>query len=351
MKVAILIPTMNRLEFVERVVGYYDSLNSPHPIYIGDASGPETVARTVTILKRFTNVEVKYFTWEGLVGNVTLLKLAEIARRECQFCVYSGDDDFLIPSSVTSCAEFLAENKGYRTAQGRAAIIELNQSGAYGDIRGLEQYWGANSLEQNTSLERLEQFSKKYYVMEFSVHRIEEYLDDSEYFLKVKNQLLGEAMHCHTFAIKGKSKLIDCLYLVRNVSADRKASGLLDWVMSPDWSSDTHTSIDGLSIAMHEASDLSLEQSRKKIIEIYKNLVNSWINKFSKKKESVPFLAGVKRLLPDGLKKLLRQLSTLVMDESDMRLLQSKRSRFYDEFQPVCESLNKRYPVDDRPVN
>ena len=48
------------------------------------------------------------------------------------------------------------------------------------------------------------------------------------------------------------------------------------------------------------------------------------IVKYSQKKESVPFLAGVKRLLPVGLKKLLRQLSTLVMDERDMRLLQSK---------------------------
>ena len=61
MKVAILIPTMNRPDFIERTVGYYNSLNSPHPIYIGDASDPGGAAQTAKILERFRNVEVKYF--------------------------------------------------------------------------------------------------------------------------------------------------------------------------------------------------------------------------------------------------------------------------------------------------
>jgi hypothetical protein len=50
MKVAILITTMNRLEFIERAVGYYNSLGSPHTIYIGDASDPDTAAQTVSSL-------------------------------------------------------------------------------------------------------------------------------------------------------------------------------------------------------------------------------------------------------------------------------------------------------------
>ena len=37
-KVSILIPTMNRSEFIVRLIDYYISVNSKHPIYIGDAS-------------------------------------------------------------------------------------------------------------------------------------------------------------------------------------------------------------------------------------------------------------------------------------------------------------------------
>ena len=61
MKVAILIPTMNRPDFIERTVAYYDSLNSPHPIYIGDASDLDRSVKTIKLLKRFKNIEVNYF--------------------------------------------------------------------------------------------------------------------------------------------------------------------------------------------------------------------------------------------------------------------------------------------------
>ena len=51
MKVAILIPTLNRPEFVKRIVLYYDSLKSDHPIYIGDASDAGISRSTLSFLK------------------------------------------------------------------------------------------------------------------------------------------------------------------------------------------------------------------------------------------------------------------------------------------------------------
>ena len=75
MKVAILIPTLNRPSFIQRTVMYYDSLKSPHPIYIGDASNTEISENTLSFLKQIKNVEVKYFHWEGLTGEKTTNKL------------------------------------------------------------------------------------------------------------------------------------------------------------------------------------------------------------------------------------------------------------------------------------
>ena len=40
-KVSILVPTMNRPEFVLRLLEYYRSVNCIHPIYIGDASNEQ----------------------------------------------------------------------------------------------------------------------------------------------------------------------------------------------------------------------------------------------------------------------------------------------------------------------
>ena len=79
MKVAILIPTLNRPEFVKRTVLYYDSLKSNHPIYIGDASDANISRKTLSFLKGINNVSFKYFHWEGLGIAQTLGELAKEA--------------------------------------------------------------------------------------------------------------------------------------------------------------------------------------------------------------------------------------------------------------------------------
>ena len=40
-KVAILIPTLNRSDFLIRQLQYYATVENPHPVYIGDASDKE----------------------------------------------------------------------------------------------------------------------------------------------------------------------------------------------------------------------------------------------------------------------------------------------------------------------
>jgi glycosyltransferase domain-containing protein len=342
MKVAILIPTKNRLEFVERTVAYYDSLGSPHPIFFGDASDKGTAKDIARTIESFKNVDVRYFHWENLDAPRTFIKLAEIASKEFQFCVYTGDDDFFVPSSLTRCAEFLAENKDYRTAQGRAAMFDLDRSGAYGNIHGVGYWWGVNALEQETGFERLQYFRRNYYGTQFSMHRVDELLDDSKYFMTLENGILGELLHCFTFAIMGKSKFIDCLYLIRNAHDQREGSNLLEWIMQPAWSSDIETYLNGLSLSLCEVDALPLGRAREVAAEVLNDhfsLYGPWLNRPDKK---VFFTSLLKRLLPIRLGNALRKLKALVMDENDMMLLRSKRSRFYEEFQPIHKSLTKR---------
>ena len=61
MKVAILIPTLNRPSFIKRIVLYYDSIKNQHPIYIGDASNTEQSNKVSNFLKKVRNVKIKYF--------------------------------------------------------------------------------------------------------------------------------------------------------------------------------------------------------------------------------------------------------------------------------------------------
>jgi len=348
MKVGILIPTINRPEFIERTVAYYNSLNSPHPIYIGDASDPGIAAKTVETLERFRNVEVKYFNWEGLDATRTIVRLAEEVDKECQFCAFSGDDDYLVPSSLSQCANFLAENRDYRTAQGRAALVELENSGAYGNIKSVGPYWRENSLEQITGTERLEYFVKNYYVMQFSVHRADEFLEDSRPFNEIKDYSLGEIFHCILFAIRGKSKFLDCLYLIRGmhdgrwlIPVEKRAPcDFVNWIIRPHWSSDLEKCIDLLSLALQESEGMTLDHAKKIIT---KALVEKFSLENFQINRDMNFLSRIKSILPVEIKNALRSLHVLIMDETDMRLLKSKKSQFFKDFLPICNNLeNKR---------
>jgi glycosyltransferase domain-containing protein len=339
MKVAILIPTKNRPDFIERTIAYYDSLKSAHPIYIGDASGPEIAARITAFIKRFNNVDVRYFHWEDLGVIQAKVKLAEEALGECVYCAYHGDDDYFIPSSLSKCAEFLSKNPDYRTAQGRAASFALDRPGPFGKIRWVDKYWGVNALEQETSAERLVSFDKKYFVTQFSTHRTEEFVQDSEYYLQVKNDLIGELLHCYTFSIKGKSKFLDCLYLIRNTHEGISHLRLWDQMLQEHWSSDYHKTLNALALALQESSDFSLSNARKLVSKV----LNAHIEKSVMAKGGV-YKRGLstkfKKYFPAPLKKVIREL--IINDASDMRLLRSKKSLFYDDFLPVVNSLTKK---------
>ena len=339
MKVAILIPTKNRPDFIERTIAYYDSLKSAHPIYIGDASGPEIAARITAFIKRFNNVDVRYFHWEDLGVIQAKVKLAEEALGECVYCTYHGDDDYFIPSSLSKCAEFLSKNPDYRTAQGRAASFALDRPGPFGKIRWVNEYWGVNALEQETSAERLVSFDKKYFVTQFSTHRTAEFMQDSQHYLEIKDDLVGELLHCFTFAIKGKSKFLDCLYLIRNSHEGIFHPGFWDWIIKKDWSSDYCKTLNALALALQESSDFSLSNAKEVVSKVLKERIKKGATSKGGTYE-INLFAKFKGYLPVSLKKVIREL--IINDASDMRLLRSKKSLFYDDFLPVVNSLTKK---------
>jgi len=340
MKVAIIIPTMGRADFIERTLAYYDSLNCPHPIYIGDASGTEISTRINDLAKRYSNVVVRYFHWERLGISQTIVKLAEIAQTECQYCAFHGDDDYFVPASLSRCAEFLSISPDYRTAQGRAALFTLDRPGPYGEIQSLGDYWGVNFLEQNSPIDRFASFDMNYFVTQFSTHRTEEFVQDSRYYLETNNNNFSELLHCFTFAIRGKSKFLDCLYLIRSFHEGvYHPSSFMDMVLEDNWVSDYHKTVNALGLALSESSNLPLDNARKIVTDALKLRHERWVlSKCVDRKVGV--FSRIKRSLPAPLKNYLRQLTT---DRHDMRLLGSKKSFFYQDFLPVLNSISDKF--------
>lgn len=339
MQVAILIPTMNRPEFIKRIVTYYNSLNSPHPIYIGDASNSEVATRITIFLKNIRNVNVKYFHWEGLGVNQTIIKLAEAAQNSSGYCAVHGDDDYFIPLSLTRCAEFLSQNPDYRTVQGRSALFTLDRPGPFGNLKSLVQYWGINELEQLESIDRLMAFEQNYYVLQFATHRIDEFLNASQDYLNIVDDSIGELLHCFTFAILGKSKFLNFLYLIRNSHEDIDHAKFLDWCALDYWSSDCKKIVNSLTEALHDTSEISMKEAAHIVSDILKRrFVQKILKDYRIQKRG--YLIKLKQMMPDYIKNLIRRIKCSPKYDTDMRLLISDKSLFHSDFLPVYNSFS-----------
>ncbi|MCR4340418.1 MAG: TIGR00180 family glycosyltransferase [Gemmatimonadaceae bacterium] len=341
MNVAVLIPTKNRPDFIERTLAYYDALKSEHPIYIGDASSPEIAARMQAFVRTLAHAKVRYFHWEGVRATETTVKLAQCAQAESAYCALHGDDDYLIPASLSRCAEFLSANVDYRTAQGRAALITLDRPGPYGELRAVVDYWGVNGLDEESGAERFQTFGHKYFISAFSTHRTDEFVRDSEYYAAVSDDSFAELLQCYIFAIRGKSKFLDCLYLIRHDHDSRFHPSVVDWIVRERWSADYHKTVEVVGQALAETDGLPQSEARQAAADTLRMYVSQRLG-FGSGVGGGGLLGTVKRLVPLPVKRAIRQMMVPPLAAREMRALASERSRFHHDFAPVVRSFSRR---------
>jgi hypothetical protein len=82
---------------------------------------------------------------------------------------------------------------------------------------------------------------------------------------------------------------------------------------------------------------MSLDQAKQIIT---KALVETFSVGLFQSNVNMGYLSRIKSILPMELKSALRPLHNLTLKSNDMRLLRSKRSRFYEEFLHVSNSLS-----------
>lgn len=358
-KVALLIPTMNRPDFLIRQLYYYASVSSKHPIYIGDASNETEKSKTESAIAYFKDkLDIHYHHLPGMNIRKTITHLGELATED--FCAVICDDDYLVPSSLEKCSSFLFNNPDYRTAQGKAVIFVLNESGPYGTIKGSMVYWDKKFVELETAKERVEYFSHNYWVPQFSVHRRSEFVDDSMVYRDLEDESFGEILHCFTFICNGKSKFLDCLYLIRQGHDSRYIlPGFLDWMTSDKWHSSYKKVIESIGHCISKTDGLKEEEGlniAKKIFDegylakaLSKKVIYKPIGEKENKNSKMPVSIGqyavaVIRKIPMA-KRIAKQLKSKyngVSKPFDFDFLLTRDSPYYLDAKPVFDNFT--YP-------
>ena len=344
-KVAILIPTKDREDFIIRTIKYYVSINSFHPIFIGDASSKSSKEKVLNATKGM--IEVYYFHWENLGDRKTLIKLAEKANLTniTNYCAFHGDDDFFVSKSLSTCAEFLSENPSYATAQGNAFSFELIEDGPYGELKDIGIYWNENELKGETALERFKEISLNYWVPLFSVHRIEEFIEDmSNGIDSVIDRNFGEFTNSLTIAMRGKSKYIDCLYLARHTHSGIKHETASEWVTGENWHLSYTEFINSLSKVLSNNDGLSLIESNSKVELAIKRLIpldsnnHTSKHKFIRKKYSEYIGKRGFIYILSKFYRRIKYISILPSKDFSRRGLRSPKSKYYKDVSSIINS-------------
>ena len=171
------------------------------------------------------------------------------------------DDDFLVPSGLDKCIEFLENNSDYVAAHGLGAIVALKPGERCGKDLAIGNY-RQTVTENEDARERLLRLLGDYSVPVFSVHRTTAFR--TMWSDKIEDYAFGELLPCCLSVILGKIKQLRCLYLVRQVHDKRYTSpDSYDWLTSSTWQSSYKVFQDCLTRELSKQASIPLGEARE----------------------------------------------------------------------------------------
>lgn len=356
LKVGILIPTMNRADYVIRQIRYYESVNCPHAIYIGDSSNLENadkIKNEIDKLKNKINIVYKFLPNLNRGSADTAKYLLSIVKEK--YSCYSCDDDYQIPNSLTICAEFLENNPDYATASGHALNFRLKNNDVYGDLDRLSDCPIPAILDEKAG-DRLLHFFSDNFVPLFFVNRTDQFLKNHEYVSEVSDHMISsEFLPSALSIVAGKSTMLDCLGYIRQIHDKHRpqlSSSPLEWITSPEWNSSYKIWRRVVSDAISRKDSLSLEDTAKIAEQSFANHLLKWLggrrnykhniiprNNFYKKFLK-PMRSKIAEIFPI-LKYIYRvKINQQLYGKKEIHFEVLRHgSKYYNDFKPVMDSL------------
>jgi len=167
---SIIIPTINRSQFIELNLNFLSIQKFNGQVLIGDSSNDLNYNKTKLFIKK------KKFNFEIIhkhLPNLSAYECIAILKKKINFkyAMWIPDDDLLLTMNVKKCINFLDKNRDYSACGGKMAIIELNKDNK---IVGLGS-GKFRSMLNNNALDRLSNLSEDYYVAQYAISRSKEF--------------------------------------------------------------------------------------------------------------------------------------------------------------------------------
>lgn len=273
----ILIPTMNRPDFIIRQLDYYASVNCSYPIYIVDSSNKENFEKLgnhiITLNHKLKINHIFHPPGPDCISfGVSTIKENYVA--------YAGDDDYQIPSCIEKCIDFLDKNPDYVMATGKAVSVRLKNGEIYGEIKRIADY-PRPSIDGLNGTQRIIEYFTKYFPTDFYIHRKNEFLESLKGEEELQDRSFGTEIYRGAMAvIAGKTKSIDELGLIRQIHKNHYGlPSVFDWIASDNWLDSYKKFLTKVSIAISHNDNIPIEEAKNCIKRGFWLYVQTQINK------------------------------------------------------------------------
>ena len=348
MTVAIVIPTMNRPDFLIRLLEYYADTGCNHSIYVGDSSDDSRAEPSEKAIKRLRNrLNISYQRCPGLNDMQTMSHLLNTAQEP--FAAFIADDDFLVPTALEACAQYLEDHPKYSAAHGLAGLCDLQSSGPYGEVRSVGQY-RQRALTGDTATNRLTDYLSNYFVTLFSVHRTEHFREEIAAAALMPDIAFRELLPCCLSVVRGNVAQLPCFYMVRQDHDQRYSlPDIFDWITHHDWLPSYEIFSDHLAQELVRQDQVSLNEAN----QVVKQAFWSYLVNVLSKKRNGPY-APHKNGLRSRSRSLARTIPLVAWGWKDLRsrlpgeenklslpALLRPSSPFHANFKPIYRSMTR----------
>jgi len=332
-KFTLIIPTYNRYPFLCRLLHFYQSYGFPFPIMVVDSSCDPLELEELKSLLSCDEIIYEKVDQDAMLEAKVLHCLKKVATPYVAVC---GDDDFLMPTGISDCIQFLAKNSDYTCVQGLAVQHYIFQGPSGGDFSWQPLYWQVSSNEGDNPQERFRGYlaggksGGQYFHAVYRRDTLQCIFEEATKY--VPGYYWHELFTGSISLISGKGKILPVFYSSR----EPHQSGVFDEEYRKKCFSRSKVDLAIERLATHLQESEGLE--RESAESIVRNSLNSHIERSFLKngaQRGSLFLSKVVAKIARLKIGILHKIHKL----SYSRLLEDKNSRFYSDYLKLKEAV------------
>ena len=346
MDISVVVPTLNRPDFLLRLVQYLAGQNFGGRILIGDSSDAETFARTARELETYCrrlDIQHTHLPGHSVTGVVRILNVGVTTRYACLV----PDDDFVVPKAMANCIQFLDRSPSFVAAHGFGILVESSCDNGLIDAASA---YPQPAIDCETARGRLERHLKNYTVSLFSVHRTEVWrrMFDGSSLSGIRSAdhdtaFVDELLPCCLSVVYGKVGQLDELYLVRQGHPRRYfLAGWYSWLTSAHWQPNYTRFRTRLTEAVAEQDGIRLSQAELLVEQAFAQYLAQSIAPRPRRTRAL--LRGVPGAVATWQTLNWARDRFLPGRRLTLRSLLNKHSPHHAHFMPVFEALTRSHP-------